>query len=213
MNKKVFYFYGVLSLVSFVASLLYIFTLPQTVPVHWNAQGIVDRYGSKYQLLIIALGPIFFFLMFLFIHRFWVTKNKKSEKAYLFIFSFLVIFMIVVAWLILLLAGGAKFPVVQILMAGVGILLIVLGNYLPVVPQNAVFGIRTPWTLKNEVVWKKTQRMSGFFFIAAGLVIVVLVLLQVEFVTEILIGIMVVYLVLSMVYSYNCYKKIVDEKE
>ena len=35
-----------------------VFFLPETVPVHWNMQGIVDRYGSRYEYLIIVLLPL-----------------------------------------------------------------------------------------------------------------------------------------------------------
>ena len=50
-----------------------------------------------------------------------------------------------------------------------GLLFIGLGNYLPRVRPNFTFGIRTPWTLASEEVWRRTHRASGPVFVAAGI--------------------------------------------
>jgi immunity protein, SdpI family len=59
----------------------------------------------------------------------------------------------------------------------VGLLLIVLGNYLQSVKPNYFIGIRTPWTLENETVWKKTHELGGILFLAGGICIVILSLI------------------------------------
>ena len=42
-----------------------------------------------------------------------------------------------------------------------GIVLIVVGNYLPKCRQNYMIGIKLPWTLDNEENWDYTHRMAG----------------------------------------------------
>lgn len=54
---------------------------------------------------------------------------------------------------------------------GVGMLFIVLGNYMPKIKPNYFIGIRTPWTLENEVVWQKTHRVGGKVFVIMGVLI------------------------------------------
>lgn len=51
---------------------------------------------------------------------------------------------------------------------GIGVLFIVLGNYLPKIKPNYFIGIRTPWTLENETVWQKTHRLGGKVFVVMG---------------------------------------------
>ena len=55
-----------------------------------------------------------------------------------------------------------------------GVLLLGIGNYLGKARQNAVFGLRTPWTLADATVWDKTHRFTGLGMVAGGLVLIVL---------------------------------------
>jgi uncharacterized membrane protein len=54
-----------------------------------------------------------------------------------------------------------------------GLLFMVIGNYLGKVHPNWFLGVRTPWTLASELVWRKTNRTAGWLFVLAGLVIAV----------------------------------------
>ncbi|MGH7565276.1 MAG: SdpI family protein, partial [Gemmatimonadota bacterium] len=53
-----------------------------------------------------------------------------------------------------------------------GLLFVGLGNYLPRLRSNWWMGIRTPWTLDSEAVWRETHRVGGWTFVAAGLVLI-----------------------------------------
>ena len=50
-----------------------------------------------------------------------------------------------------------------------GVMFIVIGNYLPTVKQNRTFGIRVPATFRNEEVWKKTHRFAGRAYVLGGI--------------------------------------------
>ncbi|WP_229972479.1 SdpI family protein [Pontibacter harenae] len=54
----------------------------------------------------------------------------------------------------------------------IGGLFVVIGNYFPALKPNYFIGIRTPWTLEGESVWKKTHRMSGPLWLFGGLAII-----------------------------------------
>lgn len=62
-------------------------------------------------------------------------------------------------------------PVSKLTMVAVGLLFIVIGNYMPQVKDNYFIGIRTPWTLASPEVWRKTHRFSGFMWMLGGLLI------------------------------------------
>jgi uncharacterized membrane protein len=67
---------------------------------------------------------------------------------------------------------GYNLPIEKIVPLGVGLLFIILGNYMPKVKKNWFVGIRTPWTLASEEVWNKTHRLGGKIFILAGLLMI-----------------------------------------
>lgn len=52
---------------------------------------------------------------------------------------------------------------------GLGLLIIVLGNFMGQIRFNYSYGIKTPWTLSNETVWRKTHRMAGPVWVAGGI--------------------------------------------
>lgn len=66
---------------------------------------------------------------------------------------------------------GKDINVGKIAIGAVGIMFIALGNYMPQVKDNYLFGVRTAWTLANPEVWRKTHRLSGIMWMIGGLLI------------------------------------------
>ena len=54
----------------------------------------------------------------------------------------------------------------------IGVTLIVIGNVLPRLRPNSAMGIRTRWTLRDEIVWMKTHRAGGYFLVVFGLILI-----------------------------------------
>lgn len=52
---------------------------------------------------------------------------------------------------------------------GMGVMLLVIGNYMPLIRRNRTFGIRTPWTQKDDRVWDLTHRYLGWTMVACGI--------------------------------------------
>ena len=66
---------------------------------------------------------------------------------------------------------NAGFDVLRTVFLSVAVLLLILGNYLGKVRHNHVFGVRTPWTLKDPRVWDKTHRFTGRIMVASAVVL------------------------------------------
>lgn len=88
-----------------------------------------------------------------------------------------------------------------------GILLIVMGNYMPKTKTNSAVGVRTPWSMKNDIIWAKSNRFGGIAGVFSGLLIIIQALL-VKGIASTLISvvIIVVFAIISTVYSYYIYK-------
>ncbi len=148
--------------------------LPPTVATHWNLNGTPNGFSSRFvavsimPLVILAMTGLFNVLPKLdprkenyakFIHVYWLIANA-------------VIVFIAVAH-VLIIASALGFPVKidRLMPVGIGLLFIFLGNYLTRVEPNWFVGIRTPWTLSSDTVWRKTHRTGGWLMVLGGFVI------------------------------------------
>ena len=66
---------------------------------------------------------------------------------------------------------------------GLGFLFAVMGNLMPKIRQNYFIGIKTPWALEDEDNWRRTHRMAGRLWFAAGLLMMLLSVLPKEILT------------------------------
>lgn len=148
--------------------------LPEKVPMHWNIQGEIDRYGNKLELIIIPiLLPLFTYVIFLIIPKIDPKdKIKNMGKKYQSIKIRLTVFMSILALFILYYSKNQSFTNPNYILMLIGILYIILGNCFKTIKANYFIGIRTPWTLESEVVWKETHKMGGKMWFVGGLIIV-----------------------------------------
>ena len=92
----------------------------------------------------------------------------------------------------------------QLIFGIVGVLMIVTGNIMPKLRMNSIMGLRTHWSMKNEVTWKKCQRMGGISFIVGGIIIigVCIVLKGISCLVSVL-GIGVMLIVIDCFFTYR----------
>ncbi len=173
MSKKCFFLLLGVCLVSFIIQLMFYPSLPETIPVHWNAAGEIDGWGPKTALFGLNLLPVGILALLVLIPKIDPKKENfiKHKNVYQPFSAMMVIFMVGLSWMSILAAMGIELPVTTILMLAMGIMFILLGNYMPRIRPNYTFGIRTPWTLASETVWKKTHRVGGYVFVISGIVI------------------------------------------
>ncbi|MGL4731008.1 MAG: SdpI family protein [Clostridium sp.] len=172
MKKKDIFILFLVSL-SLILSLTFYNLLPNIIPIHWGINGEVDNYGPRYFIFLpsFIMGGIY--LLFKFLPNIDPRKYnyKKHKKAYENIVFATIIFLFIMYLLTLLTSLGYNLKIDKIVPFLVGILFIIIGNYIPKSKSNFYFGIKTPWTLSNDTVWKKTHRLSGKLFIVSGLII------------------------------------------
>jgi uncharacterized membrane protein len=185
-------------------------TLPDQMPMHFNARGEVDRYGSKLEAVLFC--PILMAVLlavFVLIPR-MLPEGKKIDpfqKAWDTVVITVMGFMACVQFMILnpgMLGTGTG--QVRFMMAAMSILFIILGNMMGKTERNYVMGIRTPWTLESDEVWHRTHRLGGQLMVGAGVVCLPLALLGVN--VLVLIAIIMVSSLYPVWYSYALYKKL-----
>lgn len=181
------------------------------VPMHWNIKGEIDRYGSKVEGLYMLPGlTAVMILIFALVPLIEPRRRhlQLSLKAYKIIIAAIIIFMAVIHGLILWSTIGKQLDIGRSVNLGIGILFVLLGNYLGKVRSNFFMGVRSPWTLSSELSWTKTHRLAGWLFVLLGL----LILLNAAFwepkrAFVIMIGGVIICALVPYVYSYFIWKK------
>ena len=187
--------------------------LPPIVPMHYDLEGNIDRYGSKTELIVMTAVIIIInlvtFLLLSNIHRF-DAKLKASENKHMMTRMGIIISVFISAVLCMLIYttinGNVKF-LAHFIVAGVGLLFSFIGNYMYTIKPNYFAGIRLPWTLKNEDNWRKTHLLAGKLWFAGGLMIAVISLFT-SLQTAIIIALVIILIILFVpgFYSYHIYK-------
>ncbi len=197
-----------LAVVGILFNFIAFFFLPDKVPLHFNLQGQPDRFGSKIAFSSIY-GGVYLFILVLYLIIPAIDPKRRltlSQKGYnRIIFSLLIAFLIFN--LLHFLAGRSKDLKVGLFNAALGILFILVGNYLPTIKPNYFVGIRTPWTLENEKVWKKTHRLGGWVFTLGGIIIALSALTPGKIRSWIMVLVIAFMAIVPLLYSYLYWAK------
>tara|TARA_R110002167_G_C12655880_1_gene649514 strand:- start:314 stop:958 length:645 start_codon:yes stop_codon:yes gene_type:complete len=184
--------------------------LPKKVPIHWNGEGEIDGYGDKVSLILIPilLSLLTYVILILIPIIDPKGKIKNMGEKYESIKFILIFFMSFLALFILYSSHSQTITNPNILFILIGFLFVFLGNYMKTIKPNYFIGIRTPWTLENETVWKRTHKLAGIMWFLAGILIIILSLILGKRLNRILfIVITCIISIVPIIYSYIQFKK------
>jgi len=197
----------VVCLLPILAGLAVYDRLPEVVATHWGADGQPNGYSSR-AFAVFAL-PLFMAALNLFLRFALSTDPKKANMSpVLKRISYWILPVISVLGSASMLGSalGYSFNMTTVATAFVGVLFIVIGNYLPKTKQSYTMGIKLPWTLHSAENWNRTHRLAGFLWIIGGALLLICSLLRLLSVW-VLTGVLIVMAVVPMAYSYILYRK------
>lgn len=207
-------FFILLMLILPIVYLVFVWeNLPSQVPMHWNIHNEIDRYGSKWELAGLVGGiPIFLYLLLFFVPI--IDPKQAQNPNFNPIFEKIrlgtQVFMALVGVVITHASLSKEIDWVATgLPVGIYLFFAFLGNYMATVKPNYFVGIRVPWTLENEEVWRKTHQLAGkLWFFGALLGAVIHVFLPNEMRIFLLLGIIIILTLIPLGYSYRLWQKI-----
>ena len=177
-KNKLFWILTVVCVLNFAAHLYFYPSLPDIVPTHWGASGQVNGWGPKSTILILAALPFAMLIMFEVIRKV-DPKHQNFErfgKVWNIFITLMVLLTAGMTWLTELTVFDVlpqSSNIVSLLVCGgIGLMFIILGNFMPNIKQNYTFGCRTPWALNDEHNWQRTQRMGGITFVVMGITLI-----------------------------------------
>lgn len=182
--------------------------LPDTMTTHWGADGNADGVGGKvfavFGLPAILLALHLVCLLFTLLDK---KQKEQNQKALGIVFWILPMISLLSNGIIYRAAFGAEFNLALFVPALLGIMMILIGNYLPKVSQNRTLGIKISWTINNEENWNKTHRLAGKIWVICGLVMLLSIFLPLAAMLLVTGCALVAMVVVPMVYSYSIYKR------
>lgn len=179
--------------------------LPDTVATHFGMDNTANGWSSKFTAVVGI--PAFLTLAQLFVAV--VTANDPKRKSINDKFMGLILWIVPVCSLfccltIYAMALGNPLDVSMIGSVLVGVIFIVIGNYMHKIKQNFTVGIKIPWTLHSEENWNRTHRLSSWLWISGGVVFIICGLFKVEVIQLITIAAIAI---IPAVYSFILFRK------
>lgn len=187
--------------------------LPEAIPMHWNIKGEVDGYGSKQELLWVFGGlQLFTYGFLLFLPKIAAKSNSlKTMGSNFFKLRLITQLLLSAVFVIMLLAAtnAVNISTTVMIAALLALFMLFFGNYMTTIRPNYFMGIRTPWTLENEKVWKKTHLLGGRLWVLGGILgLLSLFILPTDINFIVVIGLMVIPMIVASIYSFVLFKKI-----
>jgi uncharacterized membrane protein len=210
----------ILWLIALMPLLVTVVVLPQMadmVPAHYGIDGMVDRYDSKYTMLLFPLIIMVVVGLREIAPR--MLGRDDAQQANLRVVDNLLLPVVIVLVAINLLTVWlatsqvqniytTPVPVPQLILAGISLLFVVIGNVLPKTKPNWYVGIRVPWTVNHPAVWYKTHRFGGVMMTVWGVLsLVVTLVVPPAHAAVVFVGGTALMVASMLIYAYICYRQ------
>ena len=172
INKKLLLFTSILILLSSLVGCVFWYQLPEKMPTHFNLLGQADGYNHKV-FAIFGLPALMLLMHWLLL--FLMIKDPKSSNisSKIQVLIYWIIPFVSCLSMISIYGESLGYSMMSGILAQIfmGVLMIVIGNYLPKTRKNYIIGIRLPWTLESDKNWRKTHRLAGKIWVLGGLLL------------------------------------------
>ena len=171
-NLKLLIITSLVILLPILAGIILWNQLPDQIPTHWNASGEIDGWSSK-PFTVLGLPLVMLAAQWLCVLGTAADPKRENHPnkilhLVLWIIPVLSVLLHVVTYAVAL---GKEVRMEVVMPVVVGLILAIVGNYLPKCKQNYTIGIKIPWTLNSEENWNRTHRFAGRLWTVCGLVI------------------------------------------
>ncbi len=213
MKVKKTVFYGLMFL-PLISALIALQFLPEQIPAHYGLNNQVTRWGSKYSSLIVPIVTAMLGCFFQGIAK-GAAKHEENGNnnenvcivagiVTLIIFNAMTGYILYAGFNKIENLSSGKFDVNQLLFGISGVAMIITGNIMPKLRMNALTGLKTRWSMKNETTWKKSQRFGGISCMIAGIAIVMICFfVQGIYCFLSALGVIAILLVTDVFYTYK----------
>ncbi len=207
VNKKLLALTTLVCLLPIVAGVILYPQLPEQMATHWGFENKPDGWSGKAFAVFGLPGLMAALNLILPLALAADPKNQNMSPVLLKICLWTMpVVSVLCSAMTLMYALGYEVNIVQFVPALIGVLFIVIGNYLPKTKQSYTMGIKLPWTLNSEENWNRTHRLGGFLWVLGGVAFIVLSIFK-WWNLYVFFAILFVMVIVPSVYSYLLYRK------
>lgn len=196
-----------LTLLPMLVGLLLWNRLPDLITTHWGGDGVADGFSGK-AFAVFGLPAMMagFNLVCCFATALDPKQAVQNKKAIRSIFWIMPVISLVICGMVYSIALGKTVDMEMLMPLLMGVMFVIMGNYLPKVKQNSTLGVKITWTLYNEENWNRTHRFTGKLWVGGGVVMLLSALLPVEWMIPVTVLVIVVLAIAPVVCSWRIYK-------
>lgn len=203
---------GVSSLVAaWVFSIASYPRLPERVVIRWNFEfepvGDASRFVAAVVIpSLLLLLPVLAWLLPRIDPR--RGSYERHRPTYWLIWNASMVLVAVLQAMIVGTALGWAIDTARVFAIALGAFFMVAGNSLGRVRPNWFLGIRTPWTLSNDEVWRRTHRLAARMTVLSGALLVLAGLLPLEWLRSVTwVAVLVLAVLIPVAYSFVAWRR------
>ena len=201
-NRKTLIITSIVTILPMLIGVICWNRLPDVMATHFGLNNEANGFSSK---AFAVFGLPAFLLALLWVGAFVTSRDPKKQNISPKVFSLTLwivpVLSLFVAAIMYPINLGYKLDVIFFAELLLGLLFIIIGNYLPKARQNYTIGIKIPWTLANEENWNRTHRLAGYLWMIFGILMILIGVTR--FVPAAwLIGIILMTVLVPCVYSF-----------
>jgi|SRR5882672_1460218 len=187
--------------------------LPAQVATHWGIEGQADGWSSPLAaVLMVPLASVVVLAVMLAAPQ--IDPRRESwavhGQTYWLVVNMVICFLLAVHLLVIGEGLGWGLPVARLVPMAVGALLVLIGNLMPRLHPNWFMGIRTPWTLSSDEIWRRTHRLGGILLVIAGFLTIVAGFVVGGIAIYFVLGAVAICLLVPVAYSWLLWRRMVS---
>jgi uncharacterized membrane protein len=158
----------------FAVSVLFGLYLPQKIPLHWDSQGIIDRVGTKYELVfLLPCAAAIIFAVGIYAESRFILPSRKMRSFLSFIQFFFLVLFFALQTRNLLRAVDIWTPVERLISVPMLLFYAYAANVFGDAEYLSQFGIKTKWTIGSKSVWDLTNQFASRLFKICALLMLI----------------------------------------
>lgn len=180
-NKKIVYcMYYILMFLPLAVTVISLFFLPDRIPAHYGSDNQVTRWGSKYETLIFPAETLICGAIMKAVEKIASGKERENNEkavviigmAVLLLFNLMTVYFLYADFRRITDLSDMPVDITGLVFCYLGAVIILCGILMPGLKRNSMIGLRTKWSMKNEVTWEKSQKFGGISFVVSGACII-----------------------------------------
>ena len=206
-NKWMIIISALITLIPIIAGVILWDKLPDMVPSHWGVNGEVDGYLAK---PMFVFGMPLIMVALILVGSIATAIDPKNanhgKKSLVLVYAIVPALSIILSTFTYCSALGVDVPMLNLVVAVVGIVLIFVGNYLPKCKPNYTIGIKIMWTLNSDKNWVATHRFAGKVWFVGGVIVAISALLPTGILPWVAFAVFAITALAPVIYSFVYFK-------